>query len=136
MQVGVASRPIISRSVYLGSWALSGLAVVCDAGIKIADSPPELRKKVAIHQTAFHITASLVVPALIIHQVVEGAQAFIKNRPALAARMHPRMRPIVPVLAALSSIPVVVPVVDHATEWVLERTLEPYLDFKPNFKKH
>lgn len=38
-QVGVAAQTLLPRSVYLGSWALSGVAVLADAGLHVVDAP-------------------------------------------------------------------------------------------------
>ena len=68
----VAGEALIPRSLYYGLWGLSGLAIVGDITTKTYDAPEEKRVNTALYHTAFHIPASLVVPAVIIHQVVHG----------------------------------------------------------------
>lgn len=134
-EIGVASRPIIPKSVYYGAWALSGLAVACDAGHKIGDTPPEHKFAMGVYQAAFHIPASLVIPAVIIHKVVGKVQADVKAQPWRYDRLPRRFWPGIPVVVALACIPVVVPVVDHATEMFLDATLTPFLNI-PSLMPH
>ena len=44
---------------------------------QVVDAPAEQKVNTALYQTAFHIPASLVLPALIIHQVVHVMQAAV-----------------------------------------------------------
>ena len=80
-----------------------------------------------------HIPASLVVPAVIIHQVVHGMQYSMKNHD-YAKTFQPRIKALVPVWAALASIFPVIPVVDHTFEFIMEPTLRKYL--KLEFPEH
>jgi hypothetical protein len=57
------------RFVYFGAWAVSGVAIVADITTKVVDAPEEKKVNTAVYHTAFHIPASLVVPAVIIHKV-------------------------------------------------------------------
>ena len=77
--------------------------------------------------------ASLVVPAVIIHQVVHGMQYSMKNHD-YAKKFQPRIKALVPVWAALASIFPVIPVVDHTFEFIMEPTLGKYLKFE--FPEH
>merc|ERR1719433_1029846 len=83
-EVGVAANSMLPRPVYYGSWALSGLAVVADAGLNVADAPDGKRPQMALLQTAFHVPASLVLPAMIIHKVVRAAEDAVHKLPRLA----------------------------------------------------
>ena len=132
----VAGEALIPRPLYFGLWGLSGLAIVGDITTKVFDAPEEKRKNTAIYQTAFHIPASLVVPAVIIHQVVHGMQYSMKNH-GYAKSFPPRVKALIPVCAALASIFPVVPVVDHTFEFIMEPTLGKYLEleFPENDKK-
>merc|ERR1712051_942488 len=100
---------------------------------KVFDAPEEKRKNTAIYQTAFHIPASLVVPAVIIHQIVHGMQYSMKNH-GYAKSFPPRVKALIPVCAALASIFPVIPVVDHTFEFIMEPTLGKYLKFE--FPEH
>ena len=125
-EVGVAAQSLLPRPVYIGSWVLSGIAVAADAGLNIADSPPDKRMHMAALQAAFHIPASLVVPALIIHKIVHATADFVQKNARLSA-LPPRAKQFIPIGAAILSIIPVVPAVDHTTEYILEHTLVPYL---------
>ena len=81
----------------------------------------------------FRIPASLVVPAVIIHQIVHGMQYSMKNH-GYAKKFPPRVKALIPVCAALASIFPVVPVVDHTFEFIMEPTLGKYLELE--FPEH
>eukprot|EP00940_MAST-03C_sp_MAST-3C-sp2_P002751 g2751.t1 len=119
---GVAAKSIIPRPVYYGLWGLSGAAVFADIATKTMDAPDHLRVQTAGYHTLFHIPASLVLPAVIIHKVVHVAEDSVKTVPRLS-QLPPRVKSVIPVGAALLSIIPVVPVVDHVCEMVMEPTL-------------
>lgn len=116
---GVAAQTLIPKYVYYGAWGLSGAAIMADVATKTMDAKEEKRYATAIYHTLFHIPASLIVPAVIIHQVVHGAQKLVAKAPGLP----PRAKMMLPVTAALLAIIPVVPVVDHLAEAILEPTL-------------
>ena len=93
------------------------------------DAPEEKRVNTCLYHTAFHIPASLVVPAVIIHQIVHGMQHSMKNH-NYAKSFPPRVKALIPVCAALASIFPVVPCVDHVAEMIMEPTLGKYLDLE------
>ena len=97
------------------------------------DAPEEKRVNTCLYHTAFHIPASLVVPAVIIHQIVHGMQHSMKNH-SYAKSFPPRVKALIPVCAALASIFPVVPCVDHVAEMIMEPTLGKYLDL--DFPEH
>merc|ERR1712080_429600 len=118
----VAGKSLLPRSLYYGCWGLSGLAIAADITTRVVDAPQEKKLPTGLYWSAFHIPASLVVPAVIIHQVVHLAERMVKS-----SSLPPRMKPVVPVAAALLSIIPVVPAVDTAAEMVMEPTLGAYL---------
>jgi len=122
----VAGEAIIPRSAYYGLWGLSGLAILGDITTKTSHAEEEKRVNTAIYNTVFHIPASLVVPALIIHRVVHGIEYSVNNH-SYARKLPARARALLPVLGALVSIFPIVPCVDYAAERVLEPTLGKYL---------
>ncbi len=134
-EVGVAAQSLLPRPVYIGSWVLSGVAVAADAGLNIADAPVDKRMHMAALQAAFHIPASLVVPALIIHKIVHVAADIVQKNARLSA-LPPRAKQLIPVSAAILAIIPVVPAVDHSTEFILERTLAPYLGLSLHKHEH
>jgi len=121
-EVAVAGQRVFPRPIYLGLWGLSVAAVGADITTKMCDAPTEQRTNVGIYQLAFHVPASLVVPAGIIHMVVRATERALENN-ARAARLPPRLRALAPIAVAVAAIVPVVPAVDHAFEAMLRPTL-------------
>mmetsp|Transcript_29888 Transcript_29888/g.45293 ORF Transcript_29888/g.45293 Transcript_29888/m.45293 type:complete len:220 (+) Transcript_29888:78-737(+) len=122
----VAGQAIMPKWMYYGAWGLSGLAITGDITTRVWDAPKDKEWQTAGYWTAFHIPASLVVPAVIIHKVVHAAEDAMKKE-SLASKVPVRARPFVPVAAALLSIIPVVPTVDYSFECIMEPTLGKYL---------
>jgi len=120
---GVAGKSMIPKSVYYGAWGLSGAAIAADITTKYWDAPDDKKTRTAGYWTLFHIPASLVIPAYIIHQVVHVTDHAVNGPSRLAKAIPPRWRPLVPVAAALLSIIPVVPTVDYLAEAAMEPTL-------------
>lgn len=130
---GVAGKNLISKPVYYGAWGLSGIAILADITTKTWDAAPEKRTGTCLYNVAFHIPASLVVPAVIIHQIVHGMEHSVKHH-SYAKGLPPRAKAVIPVAAALLAIIPVVPAVDHVAEMVMEPTLGAYLGLE--FEHH
>ena len=118
----VAGKALLPTTLYVGAWAVSGVAVAADITTQVVDAPDDKKLNTGLYYTAFHIPASLVVPAVIIHKVVHLTEKVVKK-----SRLPARMKPLVPVAAALLSIVPVVLAVDHVAEVVMEPTLGAYL---------
>ena len=118
----VAGKSVLPTTLYYGAWGVSGVAIAADITTQVVDAPEDKKLNTGLYYTAFHIPASLVVPAVIIHQVVHLAEKAVKS-----TSLPPRVKPLVPVAAALLSIVPVVPAVDTAAEMVMEPTLGAYL---------
>jgi hypothetical protein len=123
----VAGESILPRVVYYGAWTLSGAAICADIYNKQDAAPADKKWHTALYWTTFHIPASLVIPALIIHQIVHQVSAIVENPTGLAKSWTPRSRALAPAAAALLSIVPVVPMVDYAAEQLLEPTWGAYL---------
>jgi len=130
---GVAAQSMIPKSVYYGAWAVSGAAVLGDIGTRTMDAPDGKEYATAAYWTAFHVPASLVIPAAIIHKVVDGMEHSMANH-SYAKSLPPRVKVMAPVLAALVAILPVVPVVDHLAEMAMEPTLGAFLGLE--FEHH
>lgn len=130
----VAGEALLPRVLYYGAWGLSGTAIAADIYNKQDDAPENLKFNTVLYWTAFHIPASLVVPAVIIHRIVHTVEDAVKNPKGMAKSWPPRSKAIAPVAAALFSIVPVVPVVDHAAEAIMEPTLGKYLGL--SFEDH
>lgn len=122
----VAGESMIPRLVYYGAWTLSGAAIAADIYNKQDDAPVDKRWLTVCYWTAFHVPASLVVPAVIIHRVVHAVQHAVEHQ-SFARAWPPRAKAGAPVAAALLSIVPVVPAVDTAAELIMEPTLGAYL---------
>jgi len=120
---GVAAKSMIPKYVYYGAWGLSGVAILADIATKTMDAPQEKRKATTAYWAIFHIPASLVIPAAIIHQVVHVAEKGVNSKAVEKLALAPRTKALIPVAAALLAIIPVVPVVDHFSELLLEPTL-------------
>lgn len=122
----VAGDALLPRSIYYGAWALSGTAILADIYTKQDKAPKDLKLNTAIYWTAFHVPASLVVPAVIIHRIVHAVENSVQNA-NFAKSWPPRAKALAPVGAALLSIVPVVPAVDYTAEAIMEPTLGSYL---------
>jgi len=129
----VAGNALMPRWMYYGAWGLSGIAIGADITTKTWDAPPTKKYETAAYWTAFHVPASLVVPAVIIHQIVHATEHSMEHH-SYAKRIPLRVKPYVPVGAALLSIVPVVPAVDHLAELIMEPTLGDYLGLE--FEHH
>ena len=118
----VAGKSVLPATLYYGAWGVSGVAIAADITTQVVDAPEDKKLNTGLYYTAFHIPASLVVPAVIIHQVVHLVEKVVKS-----SSLPPRVKPLVPVAAALLSIVPVVPAVDTAAEMLMEPTLGAYL---------
>jgi hypothetical protein len=132
----VAGDALLPRVVYYGAWTLSGVAIAADIYTKYEDAVPRSQAfPTALYWTCFHIPASLVVPAYIIHRVVHSVQHSVEHH-TYAQSWSPRTKAFAPVVAALLSIIPVVPVVDHTAEAIMEPTLGKYLGLEFHHHHH
>jgi len=122
----VAGESMIPRLVYYGAWTLSGVAIAADIYNKQDDAPPDKKWPTVYYWTAFHIPASLVVPAVMIHRIVHTVQHAVEHQ-NFAKAWSPRVKAGAPVAAAFLSIIPIVPLVDTAAEYIMEPTLGAYL---------
>ena len=107
----------IMIALYFGAWGLSGVAVMSDIATRTMDAKPEKTWHTAGYYTAFHIPASLVLPAVIIHKVVHVTEHQVSTQ-SIFKSLPTRLKSFIPIAAALLSIIPVVPVVDHTCEAV------------------
>mmetsp|Transcript_6151 Transcript_6151/g.17476 ORF Transcript_6151/g.17476 Transcript_6151/m.17476 type:complete len:232 (-) Transcript_6151:6058-6753(-) len=131
----VAGNALMPRWLYYGAWGLSGAAIGADITSRTWDAPENKQWETAAYWTAFHVPASLVVPAVIIHKVVDVTEHSMENH-SYAKRIPVRVRPFVPVGMALLAIVPVVPTVDHLAEAIMEPTLGSYLGLEFHSHSH
>ena len=132
---GVAAQSMIPKYLYYGAWGLSGAAVLADIATKTMDAPEDMVWQTAGYHTAFHIPASIVLPAVIIHKIVHQTEHAVTTNTSLA-KLSSKTKRLIPVAVAIASIGVVVPVVDHACEWAMEPTLGSALGLKCSHHHH
>ena len=133
----VAGEPILPRVMYYGAWTLSGIAIASDIYTKQDEAVASGKAwETTLYWTAFHIPASLVIPAYIIHQIVHSVQHAVDNPNGFAKTWSPRVKSVTPVAAALLSIIPVVPIVDIAAEHLMEPTLGAYLGLEFDHHHH
>ncbi|KAL3784940.1 hypothetical protein ACHAW5_003620 [Stephanodiscus triporus] len=132
----VAGDAVIPRWAYYGAWGLSGLAIGADVYNRYDDAPAETKSATALYWTAFHVPASLVVPAMIVHRVAHLAEGVARDPGGIARGWSPRARAFAPVAAAMISIVPVVPTVDYAAEAIMEPTLGRYLGLEFHHHDH
>ena len=140
----VAGDALLPRWAYRSLWGTSVLAICADVYVKCDDAPTSLRYNTALYWMAFHVPASLVVPAAIIHKVVHVTEDVVRDaHPAtknndiggyMLSKLSPRAKALLPVMAAMTSIIPVVPTVDHLAESIMEPTLGKYLGLE--FRHH
>ena len=131
----VAGNALMPRWMYYGAWGLSGIAIGADITSRTWDAPETKKWETAAYWTAFHVPASLVVPALIIHQIVHATEHSMKHH-SYAKNIPVRFRPLFPVGAALLSIVPIVPAIDYAAEVIMEPTLGQYLELEFEHQHH
>lgn len=131
----VAGKSVMPSWAYYGAWGLSGLAITADITARTWDAPKDKKWATAFYYTSFHLPASLVVPAYIIHQVVHATEHSMEKH-SYAKKLPPRVRMFAPVTAALLSIVPVVPIVDHIAEMIMEPTLGKYLGLEFHHSGH
>eukprot|EP00511_Aplanochytrium_stocchinoi_P002934 CAMPEP_0204823294 /NCGR_PEP_ID=MMETSP1346-20131115/1351_1 /ASSEMBLY_ACC=CAM_ASM_000771 /TAXON_ID=215587 /ORGANISM="Aplanochytrium stocchinoi, Strain GSBS06" /LENGTH=207 /DNA_ID=CAMNT_0051949869 /DNA_START=314 /DNA_END=937 /DNA_ORIENTATION=+ len=132
---GVAAKSMLPKYIYYAAWGISGVAVCADILAKTWDAPEEKQLATAGYQMAFHVPASLIIPAVIIHRIVHAAEHAVEKVSPLKA-LPPRVKSLVPVACALLSIIPVVPVVDHTMEMIMEPTLGAYLNLEFDHHHH
>ena len=124
-ELGEAVRPLISPVFVKALYGISIVYIMTDVGFKLYEYPknnvqPLMFKTLDL--CLWHMSASLIVPAVIIHSTVKFSNKIIKratkNRPKLAMRTR-----LLPSLIGLASIPFIIHPIDKTTDYVLDRTL-------------
>lgn len=125
-EVGESFRPIVPLSLVRTSYALSFFYVGADVMVhndhlraqRITGTP--LAVKTA-DRLLWHGFASLLLPALSVHTVVNASTAAIKRVPAMSK--YPLLRTWSPTVLALGSIPFIIHPLDHLTDFFMDNTI-------------
>ena len=111
-EVGESFKPLIPRSLYYGSYAVSAAYVVGDAHDKYRRySAPVAGAKALVWQSL----ASVAIPGFTINRIV-----------ALVSWISPRWR-YAPTAIGLASIPLIIRPIDHAVDIAMDSALDPII---------
>ncbi|KAL3807901.1 hypothetical protein ACHAXA_008405, partial [Cyclostephanos tholiformis] len=141
----VAGETLLPRWLYGSMWGLSISAICADVYVKYDDAPRDIKRNTVLYWMAFHVPASLIVPAMIVHRVAHLTEDIVRDRRielrgigtgknGIVSKLSPRARALAPVMAAMISIIPVVPMVDRVAESIMEPTLGRYLGLE--FRHH
>ena len=96
------------------------------------DSPTEDSLSTILYYTSFHIPASLIIPAVIIHKIGHLMETSMPK--CFSKKLSSKVKIMLPICVTLLSIYPVVFMVDTTAEQILEPTLGKYLNLE--FPKH
>ena len=85
----VAGQRMMPKWLYYSAWGVSGVAIAGDIATRTWDAPPHKQQATAFYWTFFHLPASLVVPAVIIHQVVHTVDSAMMIHPDKPLALSP-----------------------------------------------
>jgi hypothetical protein len=109
-------------------YALSIGYVFGDIGIKyyeVSHKNFEFRKWFLADLSLWHLSASLVLPAVVINRYIHTLAWMLAK-----TNVSHRVLKIVPTLTALCLIPFIVHPLDHFTDYALDATFRKYVDYK------
>lgn len=124
-EVGESFRPIVPRSFVNFLYFVSIGYVVMDISGRtycVKDQGQEKMMYFALDTTLFHLMASLVFPAVVIHKIVSLASKGCKKLFPTFIKGHAWL----PALIALSSVPFIIDPIDHVTEFILDKGIRPF----------
>ncbi len=125
-EVGESLRPVTSRYLVNGTYALSLLYVGADIYTKTHDMYKTTGDKKQTFLKAsdliiWHSFASMIFPAVTIHTIVKQSDKAIKKT-NIFDKM-PRIKGWAPTVIGLLSIPVIIHPLDHLTDWLMDRSV-------------
>ncbi len=131
-EVGESFRPIIRRWLVLGSYGVSWLYVFTDIAIQgfeaadnTAASACSIRRRI-VRASIFHTIATMLVPAVTVHTVVQVGTALIKKLAGLPAWFS-----WMPTAVGIGIIPLLV-LLDRPFEHLLDKLMKHLPACKPN----
>lgn len=132
-------RPVASKWFVRSGYALSFLYVLSDIGVRTRLTWLETHSKqkatVVFGDTlVFHSLASLVIPAVFIHQIVHGSSKLVSKMSSITR--YPRVAGLAPTIIGLCSIPFVVGPIDHGVEFAMDKTLRQYYEVHSSHEHH
>jgi fission process protein 1 len=124
-EVGESFRPIVPRSVVNFLYIVSIGYVIFDIAGRtycVKDQGKEAMRYFCLDTTLFHLMASLVFPAVVIHKIVKLSQKGMKK--ALPKSL--KLQAWVPAIFALCSVPFIIEPIDHVAEFILDKGVRPF----------
>lgn len=120
-EVGESFRPVVNRRMVQTLYGLSiGYVIVdiCGRTYCVHDQGVNKMFYFAIDTTIWHLSASLILPAVVVHSIVKYSGKLTKklftNKKALAW---------IPAVVALGSVPFIIKPIDMVTDFTLDNTL-------------
>lgn len=124
-EVGESVKSVVPKVVYRSLWGLSIGYVAVDTSVQVynlSEIQGVTNKDITVKTfdtVIWHSIASLAVPGLTIHTIVNGAH---KATSMVPAKMFPRAVALCPPLVGLASIPFIIHPIDRATDWFMDNT--------------
>ena len=124
-EVGESFKPLIPRTAYLSSYAVSATYVVADAAWRGSHPPSDNSSVIeAVDTLLWQGMASVAFPGYVINRVVWAA------RHTSIGRTSASVRTWLPTAAGLFCIPFIVKPIDRSVEVIFESCLRPW------YKRH
>lgn len=132
-EVGEAVRPIVPKPVIWLGYGLSFGYVFADIGLKLHDIKDKPNDEIfwkGIDLSLWHASASIVVPAITIHTIVESVTKIQNNLIKRGKVLPPRFRAMFPSAIGLLSIFGIIHPIDKGTDYMLDNFIRPLYPVK------
>ena len=120
-EVGEAFRPLTSSIFVKFLYGVSWSYIFLDTGLKVHKVNNESYTVMSLtffDTFTWHIFASMVLPAITIHAIVDNAKKLISKRNI----QNKQILKFGPTLIGLSSIPLIIHPLDHFTDYLMDYT--------------
>lgn len=124
-EVGESFRPIVPRSFVNFLYLVSIGYVLFDIAGRtycVKDQGMEAMRYFCLDTTLFHLMASLVFPAVVIHKIVKLSTKGMKKAFPNFLKLHAW----IPAIFALCSVPFIIEPIDHVAEFILDKGVRPF----------
>lgn len=123
-EVGESFRPVVHNLFVRSMYGISIGYVLFDIAGRtycVHDQGKEAMSIFAFDTTLFHLMASLIFPALVIHKIVSISSKMVKKRVN-----NVKIKAWLPAAIALASVPFIIEPIDHITEFILDKGVRPF----------
>lgn len=124
-EVGESFRPVVPRSLVNFLYVVSIGYVVFDIAGRtycVKEQGKEAMRYFCFDTTLFHLMASLIFPAVVIHKIVKLSTKGMK----FAMPNYLKLHAWIPAVIALSSVPFIIEPIDHVAEFILNKGIRPF----------